>query len=122
MQAIRHLLSRVASADVTMHEIEGGAHELFIGLEREKVTDYILQWIDKQLTADTLSEASERMTKSRSLVSVTGNPFEWRPTGMSPAGSIYGTRWKGASFKAKAKKLSSCTMQSREHQEGARTL
>ena len=73
-----------------MHEIEGGAHEQFIGLEREKVTDYILQWIDKQLTADTMSEVSDRMTKSRSLVSVTGNPFDWRPTGMSPAGSVYG--------------------------------
>lgn len=91
VQAIRSLLDRVASADVTMHEIEGGAHELFIGLEREKVAEYILQWVDKQLAADNQSEASEKMTKSRSMVSVTGNPFEWRPTGMSPAGSIYGS-------------------------------
>ena len=90
MQAIRHLLDRVASADVTMHEVEGGAHELFIGLERDKVTEYILQWINRQLTADTLSEASDRMKKSSSLVSVTGNPFDWRPTGLSPAGSVYG--------------------------------
>ncbi len=37
MQAIKLLLDRVASLDVTMHEIEGGAHELFIGLERDQV-------------------------------------------------------------------------------------
>ena len=73
-----------------MHEIEGGAHELFIGLEKEVVTDHILQWVDRQLSPDTLSEASGRLYKSCSMVSVTGNPFDWQPAGMSPAESIYG--------------------------------
>lgn len=91
LQAVRQLLERVASADITMHEVQGGAHELFVGLEREQVTEYILQWVDAQLSPDTLSEPSDhRMVKSCSLISVTGNPFEWRPHGMSPASSIYG--------------------------------
>ena len=90
LQAVRQLLGRVASADVTMHEVQGGAHELFIGLEREQVTEYILQWVEEQLSPDTMSEASNRFAKSRSLVSLTGNPFDWRPAGMSPAGSVYG--------------------------------
>lgn len=90
IQAVRRLLSRVASADVTMHEIEGGAHELFIGLEREQVTEHILDWLNGQLSPDTLSEVSGRLYKSCSMVSVTGNPFDWRPAGMSPAESIYG--------------------------------
>lgn len=90
-QAVRQLLARVASADVTMHEVQGGAHELFVGLEREQVTDYVIKWVDTQLSIDTASEASTfGMVKSRSLVSVTGNPFEWKPSGMSPASSVYG--------------------------------
>ena len=37
VQAVKLLLGRVASSDITMHEIEGGAHELYIGLERDQV-------------------------------------------------------------------------------------
>ena len=37
VQAVKLLLGRVASPDITMHEIEGGAHELYIGLERDQV-------------------------------------------------------------------------------------
>ena len=32
-----------------MYEVEGGAHELFVGLERELVTGYIIKWVNAQL-------------------------------------------------------------------------
>ena len=88
MQAVRNLLGRCASPDITMHEVPGGAHELFIGLEREAVTSYVAKWIETQLRQDNASEISERLASS--MVMLTGNPFEWRPQGGTPASSIYG--------------------------------
>ena len=88
LQAVRNLLGRCASPDITMHEVPGGAHELFIGLEREAVTSYVAKWIETQLRQDNASEVSERLASS--MVLLTGNPFEWRPQGGTPASSIYG--------------------------------
>ena len=45
MQAVKKLLDRCASPDVTMHEVDGGAHELFMGMERELVTQHVISWV-----------------------------------------------------------------------------
>lgn len=92
INAVKELLDRVASSDVTMHEIQGGAHELFIGLERDQVTGHVIDWIDGQLSHDSGPTAAEKFSKSRSLASI-----DCRPAGMSPASSVYGDSPLGGS-------------------------
>jgi alpha-beta hydrolase superfamily lysophospholipase len=55
MQAMKRLLKNAASRDVTLYEVPGGYHELFMGPERDDITDRIVGWIldQAQLKADT---------------------------------------------------------------------
>lgn len=92
LNAVKLLLGRVASSDITMHEIQGGAHELFIGLESDQVTEYIIQWIDAQLSPKSSPTPAEKLSKSRSLASL-----DCRSAGMSPASSVYGDSPLGGS-------------------------
>ena len=45
MQAVKRLLKNAASRDVTLYEVPGGYHELFMGPEKDDITDHILAWV-----------------------------------------------------------------------------
>ncbi len=45
MQAVKRLLKNAASRDVTLYEVPGGYHELFMGPEKDDITDHILSWV-----------------------------------------------------------------------------
>ena len=48
LQAVKRLLKNAASRDVTLYEVPGGYHELFIGPERDDITDHIIAWVREQ--------------------------------------------------------------------------
>jgi alpha-beta hydrolase superfamily lysophospholipase len=49
MQAVKRLLRNAASRDVTLYEVPGGYHELFMGPEKDDITDRIVGWISDQV-------------------------------------------------------------------------
>lgn len=44
-QAVKRLLRNCSSRDVTLFEVEGGYHELFMGPEKDLVMQRIIQWV-----------------------------------------------------------------------------
>ena len=45
MQAVKRLLRNAASRDVTLYEVPGGYHELFMGPEKDDIIAHINAWI-----------------------------------------------------------------------------
>lgn len=45
MQAVKRLLKNASSRDVTLFEVEGGYHELFMGPEKDIVMQRMIQWL-----------------------------------------------------------------------------
>lgn len=91
VQAVKNLLQRCASPSITFHEVPEGPHELFLGSESEIVTEYVLDWIQGQVEGEIGQDlSSSPMKKAYSIVSLTGDPFEWTARGLSPLGSVYG--------------------------------
>ena len=45
MQAVKRLLSNAASRDVTLYEVPGGYHELFMGPEKDDIIAHINAWV-----------------------------------------------------------------------------
>lgn len=88
---MRRLLGRCASSSITFYEVPEGPHELFLGSDSELVTEYVKDWIQQQLNGDLVQDVTDSpLKKAASLVSLTGNPFEWKPSGSSPYSSVYG--------------------------------
>lgn len=60
MQAVKRLLKNAASRDVTLYEVPGGYHELFMGPEKDDITNRIVGWIldQAQLKAETSRQES----------------------------------------------------------------
>ncbi len=54
---MKRLLRSAASRDVTLYEVPGGYHELFIGPERDDITDHIIAWVKEQSQRRADSEA-----------------------------------------------------------------
>lgn len=84
-------MARCASPDITFHEVPEGPHELFLSQQSTLVTRYVSEWIQSQLEVEVGHRLpASPLKNSGSLVSLTGNPFDWRPRGGSPLGSVYG--------------------------------
>ena len=45
LQAVKRLLRNCSSRDVTLFEVEGGYHELFMGPEKDVVMQRMIQWV-----------------------------------------------------------------------------
>ncbi len=45
VQAVKRLLRNASSRDVTLFEVEGGYHELFMGPEKDIVMQRMIQWL-----------------------------------------------------------------------------
>lgn len=45
MQAVKRLLRNAASRDVTLYEVPGGYHELFMGPEKDDIIAHINAWV-----------------------------------------------------------------------------
>lgn len=44
-QAVKRLLRNCSSRDVTLFEVQGGYHELFVGPERDLVMQRLTAWV-----------------------------------------------------------------------------
>lgn len=44
-QAVKRLLRNASSSDVTLFEVKGGYHELFMGPEKDLIVQRMSQWI-----------------------------------------------------------------------------
>ena len=44
-QAVKRLLKNCSSRDVTLFEVQGGYHELFVGPERDVVMQRLIGWV-----------------------------------------------------------------------------
>lgn len=44
-QAVKRLLRNSSSRDVTLYEVEGGYHELFMGPEKDTVMQRLIAWV-----------------------------------------------------------------------------
>ena len=51
LQAVRRLVKAAQSQDKTLHEVEGGYHELLMGPEKEGVMSLVQDWILSRATS-----------------------------------------------------------------------
>ena len=49
-QAVKRLLRNCASRDVTLFEVVGGRHELFMGPEKDLVMQRLMSWVLEHAT------------------------------------------------------------------------
>lgn len=61
MQAVKRLLKNAASRDVTLYEVPGGYHELFMGPEKDDITNRIVGWILDQVQLKTETSRQESL-------------------------------------------------------------
>ncbi|CAL8467496.1 g7034 [Coccomyxa elongata] len=61
LQAVKRLLRNCRSRDVTLFEVEGGYHELFMGPEKDLVMQRIIQWVlqHAELASSAASNAAD---------------------------------------------------------------